>query len=61
MYTVSRMDENEVRDTAPRFRELYAELLGNEEFQDLISKSVDHKSRTQRRFVLWDAEMIQKL
>lgn len=40
----------EVRD---RFRENYYVLLKNDEFEDLISRSVDHKKRTERRFTLW--------
>jgi len=35
------------------FRESYFELLKNEEFEDLISRAVDHKKRTERRFELW--------
>lgn len=36
------------------FRKRYTQLLANEEFQDLISRSVDHTKRTKRRFKLWD-------
>lgn len=39
------------------FRERYYCLLKNEEFSDLISRSVDHTSRTKRRFELWSKEM----
>ncbi len=35
------------------FRDAYATLLAQEEFDDLISRSVDHKKRTLRRFELW--------
>ncbi|MBN1379554.1 MAG: DUF262 domain-containing protein [Gammaproteobacteria bacterium] len=37
-----------------QYREKYFLLLENEEFQDLISRSVDHTKRTKRRFELWD-------
>ncbi len=40
--------------TKDRFRNAYNELLANEEFQDLISRSVDHTKRTKRRFQMWD-------
>lgn len=36
------------------FRTQYYELLNNTEFQDLISRAVDHTKRTKRRFALWD-------
>lgn len=36
------------------FREKYQELLSSEEFQDLISRSVDHTKRTKRRFEMWN-------
>ncbi|TDL84385.1 DUF262 domain-containing protein [Meridianimarinicoccus aquatilis] len=36
-----------------KFRETYFNLLENEEFEDLISRAVDHKKRTERRFALW--------
>ena len=32
-------------------------LLKNEEFMDLISRAVDHKKRTERRFELWNQAM----
>jgi hypothetical protein len=35
------------------FRERYDTLLANEEFQDLISRAVDHTKRTKRRFEMW--------
>ena len=43
-----------VQERAARFKKYYAELLSDDEFQDLISRSVDHKSRTIRRFELWN-------
>jgi hypothetical protein len=36
-----------------KFRETYFKLLENVEFEDLISRAVDHKKRTERRFALW--------
>ncbi|MFN3349621.1 DUF262 domain-containing protein [Pseudorhodoplanes sp.] len=40
------------------FRAAYSQLEGNEEFQDLISRAVDHTSRTKRRFEIWRANMM---
>lgn len=39
--------------TRARFRQVLQELLVTEEFSDLISRAVDHKKRTLRRFELW--------
>lgn len=61
MRTVSNMTCRDVKDQAPLFRELYESLLENEEFQDLISKSVDHRSRTLRRTEIWDNEVARNL
>jgi hypothetical protein len=36
-----------------QFRATYFKLLENGEFGDLISRAVDHKKRTERRFELW--------
>ncbi|WP_319582998.1 DUF262 domain-containing protein [uncultured Pseudodesulfovibrio sp.] len=35
-------------------REKYFGLFENDEFTDLISRGVDHKKRTNRRFALWE-------
>lgn len=37
------------------FRQLYAELMDDEEFSDLVGRSVDHTTRTRRRFEVWAA------
>jgi hypothetical protein len=36
------------------FRKQLSKLLSNNEFKDLISRAVDHKKRTTRRFEMWD-------
>ncbi|WP_249605173.1 DUF262 domain-containing protein [Chromobacterium sp. IRSSSOUMB001] len=41
------------------FLEKYRQIIANEEFQDLISRAVDHTSRTRRRFKLWNDAMDQ--
>lgn len=57
MFTVSNLSDDEAVEQADQFREQYTLILGNEEFQDLISKSIDHKSRTVRRFEIWESEL----
>lgn len=39
------------------FRSAYSELEENDEFQDLISRAVDHTKRTKRRFEIWQSQM----
>jgi len=36
------------------FRVRFNELLADAEFDDLISRAVDHTTRTKRRFALWE-------
>lgn len=57
MLTASTIKEDDATAKMKQFRERYSLLLQNEEFLDLISRSVDHKRRTDRRFELWEAEM----
>lgn len=38
----------------PQFLVRFNQLLDNGDFQDLISRSVDHTSRTKRRFEMWE-------
>ncbi len=44
-----------------KFRKNFEKLLDNKEFQDLISRSVDHKTRTIKRFELWEEAMAEVL
>lgn len=53
-YSTSKVDVNRAEEIKADFREVYAALLDNEEFQDLISRSVDHTKRTKRRFEMWN-------
>jgi hypothetical protein len=53
MFTASQVKVSDAQEKSDNFNQEYAKLLNNEEFQDLISRSVDHKKRTERRFELW--------
>lgn len=53
MWSLSHRSSNIIIANKELFQSLYVELFNNEEFVDLISKSVDHKSRTLRRFEIW--------
>ena len=49
--TVSLDRAKAVRD---QVREAYDKLLRNDEFEDLISRAVDHTKRTKQRFQMWE-------
>lgn len=45
------------KKSRPKLRRKLGSLLADDEFQDLISRSVDHTKRTKRRFELWEEAM----
>ena len=51
--TAKKVKLDEAHGMRQEFRRLYFDLLNHEEFQDLISRAVDHKKRTNRRFEIW--------
>lgn len=54
MTTASSVDFATAKSKKASFIKAYDKLMANEEFQDLISRSVDHKSRTEKRFSMWN-------
>ncbi len=61
MASLNHIDDGVIRREANAFRELYTELLLDEEFDDLITSSIDHKSRTLRRFDLWTERITSEI
>lgn len=55
-HTASRLDARQAKSIKRRFRREYYALLKTEEFEDLISRAVDHTKRTQRRFEIWESQ-----
>ena len=55
--SAKQIDADGAKQVRRKFRQRYAKLETHEEFQDLISRSVDHKRRTMRRFEIWDEVM----
>jgi len=53
LLTVEARSIEQVQASAAKFRSRYVRILRNDEFDDLITRAVDHKSRTLRRFELW--------
>ena len=54
MFHAAHTTPDTAEDIKAKFRKAYDGLLKNEEFQDLISRSVDHTKRTKRRFQMWE-------
>lgn len=52
-YSITRVNDEMLIRNRERYRDNYYNLIENDEFNDLISRSVDHRKRTQRRFQLW--------
>ena len=53
MYSLVGVPRRAIERHADTFYERTEQLLQDPEFDDLITRSVDHKSRTLRRFELW--------
>ncbi len=53
MYSLAGARKNKVESNAAKFYRRYKALIRDDEFIDLITRSIDHKSRTIRRFELW--------
>lgn len=57
MLTLSRTSAERAEEIAQDYRTAELDLLNNAEFDDLISRAVDHVSRTKRRFEMWNERM----
>jgi hypothetical protein len=53
MYSVSRASVDRVALNSDAFRNAYFAIIRDNEFDDLISRAVDHTKRTKRRFEIW--------
>lgn len=61
MLTAATTDPSLAHSRRRQVREAYSRLLSDDEFNDLISRAVDHASRTARRFQIWDSELSRAL
>jgi hypothetical protein len=59
MTTASEVTTEAARAKKKEFLKTFNQLMSSEEFVDLISRAVDHKRRTDRRFELWNERMKQ--
>ena len=61
MTSLAHAPESEVSNVAGEFYRRYVAILRNEEFADLITRAIDHKSRTLRRFSMWEEKVTRGL
>lgn len=57
MYSAVRVPKLKAKAIRNKVRAQYTKLLRLEEFNDLISRAVDHTKRTKRRFDMWDEQV----
>lgn len=61
MSTLAKIPEQNLGAVKSKFLRNYRAIQQNDEFQDPITKSIDHKSRTTRRFELWQSKVEDKI
>ena len=52
-FTASKIENDEANKIRSDFRRIYSKLMLEQDFQDLIGRSVDHTKRTKKRFEMW--------
>jgi hypothetical protein len=57
MLTAAKLDPAAATKNKKAFLKAFDELNRDEEFSDLVSRAVDHKSRTESRFKIWKARI----
>ena len=61
MTTMADRSTKDIERHSEEFRNCFVGLLQDEEFQDLISRAIDHKSRTLRRFAIWHDRIVEQI
>jgi hypothetical protein len=61
MASLIKVPKEDVKRESKEFYKRYVSLLQDEEFEDLITRAIDHKSRTLRRFDLWSQTITSDL
>ena len=61
MTTLSNIPRGRVIEKRDEFRQRYANLFCDDEFQELVSRSIDHKNRLTSRFKIWQREVTGKV
>jgi hypothetical protein len=61
MNSLAHVPESVIPNVAEEFYQRYVDVLADDEFADLCTRAVDHKSRTLRRFEIWREQVTQGL
>lgn len=61
MTSLAGREPQAVKGISSDFRKSYTEILGDKEFQDLLDRSTDHKSRTLRRLEIWNERLARRI
>ena len=61
MNSLAKKPDPLVKEKAGEFKRAYDQLLQDDEFKDLISRAIDHKSRTNRRFDIWREGLLERV
>lgn len=61
MHSIAKLPARVVPSIAEKYKLRYERVLQLPEFDDLITRAIDHKSRTLRRFQLWQDEVLKDL
>ncbi len=59
MTSLAEVPEDAMSDIAEEFYRRCVGVLQDEEFGDLITRAIDHRSRTLRRFEIWHERVTQ--
>lgn len=61
MYCLKDVPQARIEASAKEFYQRYSDVVTDPEFEDLITRGIDHTSRTLRRFAIWDEKVINGL
>ncbi|MBX3057822.1 MAG: DUF262 domain-containing protein [Anaerolineae bacterium] len=57
MNSLVDVPKEKIPEIRMEYRKRYIAVITNEEFDDLITRAIDHKSRTLKRFEIWDEQV----
>ncbi len=61
MSSLAQVSDTKIQSVASEFYQRYVDVIQDDEFADLITRAIDHKSRTLRRFEIWRKKVTQGL
>ncbi|MCH8137201.1 MAG: hypothetical protein IIB77_14595 [Proteobacteria bacterium] len=61
MHSLAEVPNSSIKVAAKEFRLRYINVVQDPEFDDLITRAIDHKSRTTQRFEIWSKQVTADL